>query len=279
MGIGSNVGDRLANLKAAVAELSRHFAVVAVSPVYRTQPMYEKNQPDFLNAVLKAYTEKTVLEAVKAVQDSEAALGKQKQGKNGPRTIDIDLLFFGDFAGQADGFVVPHPRVQERAFVLAPLRDIASNLIHPVLRKTAMELWEALPDSEKNVEKMGEKISAVSARVEPVTDVAKAEELIAAVGVDDAYAVKTMAQKTITKVVRLSGIRCPMANILKQEMLSLGGDAAVHKDAVSCKIESTDVLLIGTLKQLRQLVSKLRVQVAEAQEIAYVVDQALRQEG
>ncbi|MDP2717591.1 MAG: 2-amino-4-hydroxy-6-hydroxymethyldihydropteridine diphosphokinase, partial [Candidatus Micrarchaeota archaeon] len=274
-----NVGDRLANIQAAVRELSRHFSVVAVSPVYQTKPMYDTNQPDFLNAVVKAHTQKTVGEAVQAVRACEAALGKKKEGENGPRNIDIDFLLFGDFAGNADGFDVPHPKIAERAFVLAPLMDVAPKLKHPVLQKTASELWDALLESEqKNVEKMGDKIPAVSAAIEPIQTISQAEELIAAIGVDDVYAVKTMAQKTITKVVRLPNIRCAMANILKQEMLSLGGDAAVHQDAVSCKVESTDVLLIGTLKQLRQLVSKLRVQVAEAQQIAYAVDEALREQ-
>lgn len=281
LGLGSNVGDRFAHLNAAVDALSDAFAVVAVSPVYETQPKYEPDQPLFLNAVVKAYTEKSASDVVALVKQTEEKLGKQKQptaGGKGPRTIDIDIIFVGGESMKTDDWTVPHARIQERAFVLAPLNDLAPAFRHPVLHKTVAELWAALPKEEKQaVEKTNSKLNAVHSAVVPIASVDVAEELIRSVGVDDVYSVKTMAQKTITRVIRLKSVRATMANILKQEMLSLGGDAAVHKDAISCKVEKTDVLLIGTLKQLRQLVSKLRVQVAEAQQIAYAVDEALRE--
>lgn len=281
LGLGSNLGDRLAQLQSAIDALSDAFAVVAVSPVYETQPKYEADQPRFLNAVVKAYTEKSATEVVALVAQTEARLGKQKHataGGKGPRSIDIDILFVGGEVLKTHDWTVPHDRMQERAFVLAPLNDVSPAFRHPVLHKTVAELWATLPKEEKQaVEKTNSKLNAVHSSVVPVASVDAAEELIRSVGVDDVYSVKTMAQKTITRVIRLKGVRATMANILKQEMLSLGGDAAVHKDAVSCKVEKTDVLLIGTLKQLRQLVSKLRVQVAEAQQIAYAVDEALRE--
>lgn len=281
LGLGSNMGDRLAHLQAAVDSLADAFAVVAVSPVYDTMPKYEPDQPRFFNAVVKAYAEKDAASVVSVVEQTEKKLGKRKEesaaGK-GPRTIDIDVLLVGGEVLVSNGWHVPHPRLQERGFVLAPLNDLAPAFRHPVLHKSVSELWAALPEEEKNtVEKTEVKLKAVSSSVVSIQSVDRAEQLIRSVGVDDIYSVKTMAQKTITRVIRLKGVRATMANILKQEMLSLGGDAAVHKDAVSCKIEKTDVLLIGTLKQLRQLVSKLRVQVAEAQQIAYAVDEALRE--
>jgi 2-amino-4-hydroxy-6-hydroxymethyldihydropteridine diphosphokinase len=277
LALGSNVGPRAKNLQSAVKELSHHFSVVLASPVYQTKPMYERNQPVFLNAVVKIHTLKSLTECEEGIKAAEKALGKTKSTKNGPRNIDIDLLFYGDVQASEAGFVVPHPKIQERAFVLAPLKDIAPNFIHPYFKKSVLLLWNELLEKEKQtVKKMDEKLYPITAYIEPIANVSSAEEIISAVGVDDAYAVKTMAQKTIIKVIRLKTIRPAMANILKQEMLSLGADAAVHKDCVSCKIEFTDVLLIGTLKQLRQLISKLRVQVAEAQEIAFAVDDALR---
>lgn len=283
LALGSNVGDRLQQLQAAVDALADVFAVVACSPVYDAAPTDEPDQPRFYNAVVKAYTEKDAALVTKAVSEAEKRLGKKKQetaGGKGPRTIDIDVLLIGSEVIDQGGWQVPHPRMARRAFVLAPFTDLAPAFRHPVLHKTVAELWAALPEEEKkSVHKTNAKLKAVHSAVVPIMSVDAAEELIRSVGVDDVYSVKTMAQKTITRVIRLKGVRATMANILKQEMLSLGGDAAVHKDAISCKVEKTDVLLIGTLKQLRQLVSKLRVQVAEAQEIAYAVDSALREGG
>ena len=281
LGLSSNVGDRFASLQAAVDALADVFAVVAVSPVYDTAPKYEKDQPRFLNAAVKAYTEKNVSDVIAQVVQTEKKLGKHKQespGGKGARNIDIDVLFVGGEVYCDANWTVPHAQLQERAFVLAPLNDLAPAFRHPQLHQTVAELWASLPQEEKKtVEKTDLKLAAVASSVVPIASIDQAEQLIRSVGVDDVYSVKTMAQKTVTKVIHLKGVRATMANILKQEMLSLGGDAAVHKDAVSCKIEKTDVLLIVTLKQLRQLVSKLRVQVAEAQQIAYAVDEALRQ--
>ncbi len=304
--LGSNVGDRFANLKAAIAGLGRHFPMTSVSPVYETEPKYDEQQPPFLNAVAKASTSKGVAEVFDLVEQTEKSLGKQKKSKNGPRNIDIDVIFYGDQVYNCGGRIVPHEKMQERAFVLAPLMDVAPGQKHPTLRKTVAELLEALPEKErKKVKKTDLKLGALPSGEKParktdlklqvveggvvtvplageaeivaVSSVEEAEEAIRSVGVEDDYAVKAMAQKAITKVIRLGGVRAPMANILKQEMLSLGGDAAVHRHAVSCKVGRTDVLLIGTLRQLRLLVSKLRAQVAEASGIADAVGNALRE--
>ncbi len=280
LGLGSNVGNRLGQLQAALDVLADSFAVFSVSTVYETQPKYESDQSSFLNAVAKVYTEKSVSDVIAAVEQTEKKLGKHKAettGGKGARTIDIDVLFVGGEVFDGDGWHVPHPAIAERAFVLAPLNDLAPAFRHPVTQKTVAELWAVLSEEEKkSVTKTDLKLTVITSSVVTISSVDQAEQLIRDVGVDDIYSVKTMAQKTVTKVIRLKSVRATMANILKQEMLSLGGDAAVHKDAVSCKVDKTDVLLIGTLKQLRQLVSKLRVQVAEAQAIAYAVDEALR---
>lgn len=277
LGLGSNAGDKERKIQDAVNELGTAFANAKVSPLYQTKPKYQVNQPDFVNAVVKAYTEKTVSEVVHAIQSIEKELGKQKQSKNGPRNIDVDLLFYDQVQSDVDGFTIPHPKIAERAFVLAPLKDVAPHLKHPVLKKSIQRLWDELPEEEKeSVRNMDSKLPSIKATPEAISSIGQAEALMRHVGVEDTYSVKSMAQKTMTLVIRLQNVRSTMANILKQEMLALGGDAAVHKDCISNQIEKSDVLLIGTVKQLRQLVSKLRVQVAEARDIAFAVDQILR---
>ncbi len=273
LGLGSNIGNRTENLQKAVDLLAENVAVVEVSSTYDSAPLLLESQPRFLNAVLKIYSEKTPESLLKACQSVEAAMGKKIEYKNGPRIIDIDLLFFGSDVVKDSGLTLPHPDSHKRRFVLEPLCEISPNLEHPSLKKTAKQLLSTALDQD--VKKEGTLI-LFQPECEIFIDITEAESAVSSVGVEDTYSIKTMAQKTITKVVHLKGVRATLANILKQEMLSLGGDAAVHKDCISNKIDRSDVLLIGNLKQLRQLVSKLRVQVAEAQSVAKAVEKAIQ---
>ncbi len=110
-----------------------------------------------------------------------------------------------------------------------------------------------------------------------ITSVSQAEEEIKAVGVDSEYAVKLMANKTIFRVIKVNGVRNAMANILKQEMLSIGGDVAVHKDCVNCKVEKTDVIIMGTLRQFRMLITRMKIQVAESKAVINAIEKALNE--
>ena len=130
LGLGSNEGDRAAHLQAAVDGLAgRAGAVAAISPVYETQPVGGPPQPDYLNAVVAVDTEldaRALLDVAKAL---EAEAGRQAGARWGPRPLDVDVLMVGDDRVEDADLVVPHPRMSQRAFVLAPLTDIAPGLV------------------------------------------------------------------------------------------------------------------------------------------------------
>jgi 2-amino-4-hydroxy-6-hydroxymethyldihydropteridine diphosphokinase len=132
LGIGSNLGDRLSYLQAAADGLAatEGVTVVAVSPVYETDPVGGPEQPEYLNAVVAVETTLTARELLAAGQRLEAAAERARAVRWGPRTLDIDLLLFGDAEIDEPDLVVPHPRWSERDFVLAPLADLE----HPAVR-------------------------------------------------------------------------------------------------------------------------------------------------
>lgn len=148
IGLGSNLGDRLDNLQAALSALSAALHFKAVSPVYETMPMYVQEQPSYLNAAAIAETELGPLRLLKLLKETEGRVGRTDGPRNGPREIDLDLIAYGcaEFRfsdGQEDRLVVPHPRTPERGFVLRPLADIAPTLILPGFGRVA-ELLIAL---------------------------------------------------------------------------------------------------------------------------------------
>ncbi|MDD2921048.1 MAG: 2-amino-4-hydroxy-6-hydroxymethyldihydropteridine diphosphokinase [Anaerolineales bacterium] len=140
LAFGSNMGDRLANLKMAVGNLAPQMSLKAKSQVYETPPWGYKNQPAFLNQVIKAETYLDAPALLKHLKRLEKALGREPGFENGPRLIDIDILFFDDEIVDTPALTIPHPRLHERAFVLVPLADIAPNFVHPILNKTVFEL-------------------------------------------------------------------------------------------------------------------------------------------
>ena len=140
--LGSNLGDRLATLSAAVKALSLlpHTAVTAVSRVYLTEPVGYDDQPDFYNAAVRLETGLTPRALLGACLGIEAALGRHRQIKNGPRTVDLDVLLHGTKAYQDEELTLPHPRMLERVFVLAPLCDVCGNaLYHDALKQVTMQ--------------------------------------------------------------------------------------------------------------------------------------------
>ncbi len=140
LALGSNLGDRSANLRAAVAALQPAVKVVQELPVYETLPWGFTDQPAFLNMVLKGETTLGPVELLERLKTLETGLGRLPSVRWGPRLIDMDILFYGDLVLEIQGLVIPHPHLHERAFVLVPLADLAPDLLHPVFGKSVREL-------------------------------------------------------------------------------------------------------------------------------------------
>ena len=139
-GLGSNVGDRQQNLNKALDYLRQRLRVAEVSSVYDTEPVGNTEQPRFLNMVCGVYTTLEPQALLILVKSIERKMGRQPGRTNDPRTIDIDILFYGDKVIKTPDLVIPHPRLAERAFVLVPLAEIAPDLVHPVSGKRITEL-------------------------------------------------------------------------------------------------------------------------------------------
>lgn len=140
LALGSNMGDRLANLQDAVSHLAPQMNVKKKSPVYETPPWGFKDQAAFLNQVVMAETHLEPEKLLGHLKRLETTLGRVESFRNGPRSIDIDILFFDDVILDSLPLMIPHPRLHQRAFVLLPLNDIAPDLIHPLLDKPVSEL-------------------------------------------------------------------------------------------------------------------------------------------
>lgn len=140
--LGSNLGDRAGNLASARLAFSPRVRVVACSPIYETPPWGYTEQPTFLNQVVKAETDLSPGHLLKFLKQIEAKMGRQETVRNGPRPIDLDILFYDDWVVEQPGLSIPHPRLRGRGFVLLPMADLAPGLIHPLLKKTIIELLE-----------------------------------------------------------------------------------------------------------------------------------------
>ena len=140
LALGTNLGNRPANLKAALAALPPQMTLMAKSLVYETPPWGYTKQDAFLNQVAQVETYLEPEPLLKHLKRLEVALGRLPTFQNGPRLIDLDILFFDDVVMDTPTLVIPHPRLHERGFVLVPLNDIAPDLVHPRLNKTLREL-------------------------------------------------------------------------------------------------------------------------------------------
>ncbi len=154
LSLGSNVGDREANLRTAIEKLGECGEVKAVSSLYETEPVEFTNQPWFLNCAVGLETEKMPRQLLKAILGIEQQMGRKRVQPKGPRLIDLDILLFGDTVMNAAELTIPHPAMHERRFVLAPLAEIAVDAQHPVLKKSVRALLDELPPGPPVVKKL-----------------------------------------------------------------------------------------------------------------------------
>lgn len=141
---GSNLGDRQENLAAIRAALPPEVAIEKASSIYQTEPWGVTEQPDFLNQVLLVRTRLSPRDLLAYVKGIEDALGRVPGVRYGPRQADIDIIIYGDLVVEEEGLIIPHPRFQERAFVLVPLVEICPDLMVPGTNLTAADLLQSL---------------------------------------------------------------------------------------------------------------------------------------
>jgi 2-amino-4-hydroxy-6-hydroxymethyldihydropteridine diphosphokinase len=146
LSLGSNIGDREGNLRQAVERLASHgVRVLRSSRIYETEPVDYKDQAWFLNQVVEAETALFPMQLLTRIGRVERELGRVRTRPNGPRSIDIDILFYGTATVGTARLEIPHPRMAERRFVLAPLAELAPDLRHPVTHRSVRQMLECAP--------------------------------------------------------------------------------------------------------------------------------------
>ncbi|HYF30690.1 MAG TPA: 2-amino-4-hydroxy-6-hydroxymethyldihydropteridine diphosphokinase [Chitinophagaceae bacterium] len=145
--IGGNIGNRLQNLQRAITLIgTKAGEITRQSAVYETEAWGKHDQPAFLNQVLRVITSQQPQALLQTLLGIEQEMGRARQEKYGPRTIDIDILLYDDLVMKTDELAIPHPQLHLRRFALAPLAEIAASVIHPVLKKSIDELLLECPD-------------------------------------------------------------------------------------------------------------------------------------
>lgn len=149
LALGSNLGDRESALETAIERLSPAVVVEKRSHIYQTAPMYVTDQPAFLNMVIGGQTALKPLALLDFLKNLEREIGRIPSMVNGPRAIDLDILYFGEDVRDSDRLVLPHPRIAERAFVLVPLADIAPDLVDPRSGMAVQDLCDAVSGKDE----------------------------------------------------------------------------------------------------------------------------------
>jgi 2-amino-4-hydroxy-6-hydroxymethyldihydropteridine diphosphokinase len=144
--LGSNLGDRSVQLATAIHHITSFATVVRMSSVYVSQAWGKTDQPDFLNLVIEIDTALDPHSLLDHTLRTETTMGRDRVQKWGPRTIDIDILFYHTQIVRTGTLVIPHPEIQNRKFELVPLRELAPDLVHPVLKKTISQLDDECTD-------------------------------------------------------------------------------------------------------------------------------------
>lgn len=154
LALGSNIENRKQHIETAIVLLRENVHDITVAPLYETKPRYFEDQQNFLNTVLSGYTDLEPRELLQFTQAVQQEVGRVERFRNGPREIDIDILFYDNLFYKDEALEIPHPRLQERDFVLQPFSDLDPDFFHPVLKKTIRELLAALPEEQRSVIQM-----------------------------------------------------------------------------------------------------------------------------
>ncbi len=165
LGLGTNLGDRLENVRAALSKLPPDIIVKEVSRIYDTAPVGLTDQPRFFNLVVRAETQLLPEDVFSRIKRIEKDLGRVESIRNGPRLIDIDILLYDNVVLESPELTIPHPRMHERAFVLVPLADIAPRAMHSILHKTVAQMRDMLPPYDGAVRLAPQKTGLVSTKI------------------------------------------------------------------------------------------------------------------
>ncbi len=152
IGLGTNLGDREKNLRQALEHIQAFIDIERSSSIYETEPVGYEDQDWFLNMVVEGHTRLSPLQLLRKLQEIENRIGRKRTIKNGPRIIDLDILFYSDKVLTAENLIIPHPAIQNRSFVLTPLHEIEPDFVHPKLNRDIKSLFETL-SQDKHVKK------------------------------------------------------------------------------------------------------------------------------
>lgn len=158
LGLGSNLGNRGANLEQAMRLFKPEFRIVRTSPMYETDMLYRIGRPRYYNMVCRVETDLSPEATFEKCLAMQRAMGRRQTPRYDPRIIDIDLLFYDDLVLRTADLTIPHPHLHERTFVLVPLLHIAADLVHPVLKKSIGSMVARLGDYSDKIVKIEESI-------------------------------------------------------------------------------------------------------------------------